>query len=92
MGNLGIAYRALGETRRAIEYYEQALTVAREIGDRRGEGADLANMGLLAKEQGDLARARQLWEQALKIYEAIEDPNAKRVRGWLDELAGGSAP
>ena len=92
LGNLGSAYSDLGEVRRAIEYYEQALTVAREIGDRRGEGNQLANLGILAKEQGDLARARQLWEQALKIYEAIEDPNAERVRGWLDELAGASAP
>ena len=73
--------------RRAIESYEQALAIAREIGDRRGEGNRLANLGLLVKGQGDLARARQLWEQALEIYEAIEDPNAKRVRGCLDELS-----
>jgi len=92
LGNLGNAYADLGETRRAIEYYEQALAIAREIGDRRMEGNALANLGLLAKGQGDLARARQLWEQALDIYETIEDPNAERVRGWLDELAGGSAP
>ena len=92
LGNLGIAYKNLGEVRRAIEYCEQALSVAREIGDRRMEGNALANLGLLAKGQGDLARARQLWEQALDIYEAIEDPNAERVRGWLDELAGASAP
>ena len=38
LGNLGIAYAALGEVRRAIEHYEQALLISREIGDRRGEG------------------------------------------------------
>ena len=43
----------------------------------------LANMGLLVEEQGDPSRARELWEQALRIYEAIQDPNAERVRGWL---------
>ena len=41
LGNLGGAYRALGEPRRAIELYEQDLEIAREIGDRRGEGAVL---------------------------------------------------
>jgi len=92
LDNLGSAYFTLGEVRRAIEYYEQALAIFREIGDRRGEGNSLADMGLLVKQQGDLARARQLWEQALRIFEAIEDPNAQRVRGWLDELAGASAP
>ena len=89
LGNLGLAYAALGEVRRAIEYHEQALSVAREIGDRRMEGNHLANLGLLAKGQGDLARARALWEQALRIFEAIEDPNAERVRGWLAALEEG---
>jgi len=92
LGNLGLAYAALGETRRAIEYYEQALAIAREIGDRHGEGIHLGNLGLAYKSLGDLARAHDLWEQALKIFEAIEDPNAEQVRGWLDDLAGASAP
>ena len=35
---LGLAYAALGDVRRAIENYEQALVISREIGDRRGEG------------------------------------------------------
>ena len=46
LGNLGKAYAALGEVRRAIEYYEQALVISREIGDRRGEGNDLGNLGM----------------------------------------------
>ena len=92
LGNLGSAYAALGAVWWAIEYYEQALTIAREIGDRRGEGQRLGNLGLAYKSLGDLAHARKLWEQALAIYEAIEDPNAEQVRGWLDELAGASAP
>ena len=36
LGNLGNAYADLGEPRKAIEYYEQALKIAREIGDRQG--------------------------------------------------------
>jgi tetratricopeptide (TPR) repeat protein len=36
LGNLGIAYHALGQVEKAIEYYEQALAIAREIGDRKG--------------------------------------------------------
>ena len=38
LGNLGIAYTALGEIRRAIEFHERYFAIAREIGDRRGEG------------------------------------------------------
>jgi len=89
LGNLGLAYADLGEVRRAIEHYEQALTIAREIGHRQLEGNCLTSLGLLAKEQRDKAHARELWEQALRIFEAIEDPNAERVRGWLKELNEG---
>jgi len=39
LGNLGIAYADLGDTRRAIECHEQDLVIAREIGDRQGEWA-----------------------------------------------------
>ena len=39
LGNLGLAYSDLGQVERAIEYHEQALVIAREIGDRRGEGS-----------------------------------------------------
>ena len=38
LGNLGNAYRSLGETKRAIEFHGQALDISREIADRRGEG------------------------------------------------------
>ena len=45
LGNLGNAYAALGEARRAIAYYEQQLVITREIGDRGGEGSALGNLG-----------------------------------------------
>jgi tetratricopeptide (TPR) repeat protein len=86
LGNLGTAYAALGAVRQTIGSFEQALEIARQIGHRQLEASTLANLGLLAREQSDAARARDLWQQALRIYEAIEDPNAERVRGWLAEI------
>ena len=38
LNSLGIAYADLGEVRKAIEYYDHALAISREIGDRRSEG------------------------------------------------------
>ncbi len=46
LGNLGDAWRNLGESRRAIEYHEERLTIAREIGDRRGEGYRWSDLSL----------------------------------------------
>jgi tetratricopeptide (TPR) repeat protein len=37
-GNLGSAYYLMGRVRDAIGYYEQALAIAREQNDRKGEG------------------------------------------------------
>ena len=81
-----MAYGELDEVLRAIGYYEQALVIDREIEDRRGEGADLANMGMAYKQLGDRNRARDLWQQTLAIFEAIEDPTAALVREWLEGL------
>ena len=73
LGNLGLAYAALGETRPAIELYEQDLAIAREIGDRRGEGAVLGNLGVAYAALGETRRAIQLYEQRLAIAREIDD-------------------
>ena len=83
LGNLGSAYKSLGETRRAIQFYEQQLAIVREIGDRRGEGTALGNMSLVLGQLGERTQAIQYAEQALTIFEQIEDPNAANVRAQL---------
>jgi tetratricopeptide (TPR) repeat protein len=73
LGNLGLAYADLGETRKAIVFYEQGLFIDREIGDRRGEGADLGNLGVAYKNLGEPRKAIEFYEQALVIYREIGD-------------------
>ena len=41
LGNLGNAWDDLGETQKAVGFHEQSLAIAREVGDRRGEGRAL---------------------------------------------------
>lgn len=74
LGNLGNAYSHLGEPRKAIEYYEQALKISREIGDRRGEGNRLGNLGLAYSHLGEPRKAIEFLKQSLAIGKAIEDP------------------
>jgi tetratricopeptide (TPR) repeat protein len=64
---LGNSYRALGQTARAIELFEQVLAIARETGNRQGEGAALGNLASCYGELGQTARAIDLFEQALAI-------------------------
>jgi tetratricopeptide (TPR) repeat protein len=72
-GNLGNAYRDLGETQRAVELYEQALVIAREIGDRHGEGNALDSLGTAYKNLGETRRAIEFHEQALVVSREIGD-------------------
>ena len=73
LGNLGLAYADLGETRRAIEHYEQRITIVRGTGDRRGEGADLGNLGNAYADLGETRRAIEHYEQALAISRETGD-------------------
>ena len=85
LGNIGVAHKNFGDARKAIEFYEQALVIDRKVGDRRGEGSHLWNSALALEKLGDRAQAISQVEAALRIFEAIEDPNAPRVRAQLAE-------
>ena len=78
---------ALGETRKAIEYYEQALAIVREIGDRRGEGANHGNLGLAYATLGETRKAIKYHEQALKIFREIENKRGEGTALWNMSLA-----
>jgi len=73
LGNLGLAYFALGDPRRAVGFYEQQLAIVREIGDRRGEGNALGNLGNAYLALGDPRRAIGFYEQHLAIAREIGD-------------------
>ncbi len=73
IGNLGLAYADLGETRRAIGLYEQDLEIRREIGDRYGEGNATGYLGLAYADLGETRRAIELYEQHLEIAREIGD-------------------
>ncbi len=73
LGNLGIAYGDLGNAKKSIDYNEQALKIAREIGDRRGEGNQLGNLGNAYNALGDAKKSIDYYEQALKIAREIGD-------------------
>jgi tetratricopeptide (TPR) repeat protein len=79
-GTLGLCYAALGETRRAIELHEQALAIAREIGDRQGESANLGSLGLCYSTLGETRRAIELHEQALAINQEIGNRQGKSIK------------
>jgi hypothetical protein len=81
-----VARRFAYQAARPDEVDPETLAIAREIGDRRGEGADLRNLGNAHRALGQVAPARDCLRGALAIFEEIKSPDAERVRRWLAEL------
>ena len=77
LGNLGLAYAALGQTRKAMQCYEEYLEIAREIGDRRGEANAVGNLGLTYADLGEIQRAIERHEEALAISRELGDRRAE---------------
>jgi ADP-ribosyl-[dinitrogen reductase] hydrolase len=73
LSGLGRAYRALGQNNDAVGCYEIALALARDIGDRRMEGAQLGSLGNAYFALGEVAKATGLLEEALAITREIGD-------------------
>ena len=64
---LGVTCRLLGEMRRALGYYEQALTLIRQVGDQAKAAATLTNIGIAYKALGERQKSLGYLEQALTI-------------------------
>jgi len=79
-------YKALGKQQEALSYFEQALVISREVGDRGGEGTTLYYIGALYFEQGhyDVALASLLL--ARSIFEEVQSPRRDSVQNWIDSL------
>ncbi len=65
---------------KAIEYYHQALSISREIGDRMREGNHLGNLGSLRRPgratQGDRILRAGIWRSAREIGDRRGEGNA----------------
>ncbi|MFM7323430.1 MAG: tetratricopeptide repeat protein, partial [Nodosilinea sp.] len=69
----GIQQSGLSQWREALQSYEQALVIYRDIKDRDGEARTLNNIGLVNRSQGNYSAALGYYEQALAITRDIKD-------------------
>jgi len=60
----------------ASHWHEQALALAREVGDREVEALSLSNLGAQATELGDIDRAVANYEASLAVARAADEPEA----------------
>jgi predicted ATPase/DNA-binding SARP family transcriptional activator len=70
-GALALSQRDYGATR---AYYEECLTIYRQVEDPEGLAMALNGLGELAQEQSDFLAARRLHEESLAIRRQLGDP------------------
>jgi tetratricopeptide (TPR) repeat protein len=73
LNNIAAVYRAIGQPQRALELYEQAHLLMREVGDRAGEATTLNNIAAVYKVIGQPQRALELYQQALPVRREVGD-------------------
>ena len=71
--NLGNAYDSLGDFKRAIDYHERDLKIAKEVGNIAGEGETYGNLGNCYHGLGDFHRAIDYFECHLKLAKEVGD-------------------
>ena len=69
----GRDFLLLGDKKKAIEYFKKHLKIAREIGDRGGEGITYGNLGIAYVSLGAYQKAMEYHEKSLKIATEIGD-------------------
>jgi tetratricopeptide (TPR) repeat protein len=92
LSRLGYIYHALGQYERAIQFHEQALVMARQIGQRQVEGSILGNLGREHRALGQYERAMQLYEESLAIARETGDRQREASQlgrlGWAYRILG----
>jgi tetratricopeptide (TPR) repeat protein len=71
LGGLGFASYNLGEYLQSIDYYQQRLCIAREIGNRLEEASALGGLGLTYYDLGEYQQAIDYYQQRLSIAREV---------------------
>jgi tetratricopeptide (TPR) repeat protein len=65
---------ALGDDRKALEFYNQALLIQLEVGnDRSGEATTLGNIGSVYSDLGENQKALEFYNQSLSLSRILGD-------------------
>ncbi len=68
----------------AVHYIDEALKIARELGNARAEAALLSNLGEITERQGDFEKALQLYQNAINLSK--ETGNKDKEIGYRANL------
>jgi CHAT domain-containing protein/Tfp pilus assembly protein PilF len=70
---IGSNYRKLKEHQKALEYYNQALSINRVINNKLGEAVVLSNIGSVYSDLSEKRKAIDFYRQSLPIFQSLND-------------------
>jgi tetratricopeptide (TPR) repeat protein len=70
---MGLAYNSISQPQEALKYFNQALPILQEVGDRRGEATTLNNIGAVYGSISQPQEALKYYNQALAMAREIGD-------------------
>lgn len=73
LNNIGVIYGNLSQHDKALTYYQKALPIRKQVGDRHGEAITLSSMGAEYNDLKQYKKALELFQQALAIRKQIGD-------------------
>jgi CHAT domain-containing protein len=92
LNTIGEVHYSLGELRKSVELFEQALSLWVEVGERSGQALALLNLGYSHSDLGDLRSANECFERSLLLWEAVSDTRgaalAQTALGGVHSLLG----
>ncbi|WP_203794800.1 tetratricopeptide repeat protein, partial [Actinoplanes derwentensis] len=84
--NIGLVYDGLGDRQRALDFYQQALPIRREVGDRAGEATTRYNIAMIHRAGGDLVLAVGELERVVDLDRQVEHPDLAGDTAMLEQV------
>lgn len=88
LDSLGFIAHRLGDSHQALDYFGQALTIFRDLGNRYQKADTLLNIGDVHRDLGAPAECRRFWREALALYRSQHrTAKVEQVERRLRDLA-----
>ena len=72
-------YASRGDYRKAIEFYQQGLTIAKEIGDKQSKGRAYWNLGVQYSSLYDFPKEIEFYQKNVSIAKEIENKKSEKM-------------